>query len=116
MADVCPHGGDQLRPVSGPHRGDVIAVARGHGGQAAIVAVAKALAPMSERGRAWPRADAFDASLDLRGYVVEDIAADSAGTDLQLSTLFRHLPAAVLKARFKGAVKHVAKTGSRLKA
>jgi len=48
--------------------------------------------------------------------VIEDIVADHAGTELQLSTLFRHLPAAVLKARFKGAAKRIAKTGSRLKA
>ena len=116
MADVFTHGDYQPLRVSGPHRDHVIAFARRHGGQAAIVAVAKALAPLSEGGRAWPRADAFDASLDLRGYVVEGLVAGSAGTELQLSTVFRHLPAAVLKAGFKGAVKRVAKTGLRLKA
>ena len=103
MADVFTHGDYQPLPVSGPHRDHVIAFARRHGGQAAIVAVAKALAPMSEGGRAWPRADAFDASLDLRGYVIEDIAERTARRGpAAIATLFRHLPAAVLKARFKG--------------
>ena len=84
LADVFTHGDYQPLRVSGPHRDHVIAFARRHGGQAAIVAVAKAFAPLSEGGRAWPRADTFDASLDLRGYVVEDIVADSAGTELPL--------------------------------
>ena len=116
LADVFTHGDYQPLRVSGPHRDHVIAFARRHSGRAAIVAVAKALAPLSEGGRAWPRADTFDASLDLRGYAVEDIVADNAGTELPLSTLFRHLPAAVLKARFNGTVKRVAKTGSHLRA
>jgi (1->4)-alpha-D-glucan 1-alpha-D-glucosylmutase len=116
LADVFTHGDYQPLRASGPHRDHVIAFARRHAGQAAIVAVAKAFSHLSEGGRAWPRADAFDASLDLRGYVVEDIVASNAGTDLQLSTMFRHLPAAVLKASFKGAVKRGAKTSVRLKA
>jgi (1->4)-alpha-D-glucan 1-alpha-D-glucosylmutase len=105
LADVFTHGDYQPLPVSGPHRDHVIAFARHHGGQAAIVAVAKALAPMSEGGRAWPGAEAFDASLDLRGYVVEGVTEPTGGADLRIATLFRHLPAAVLKARFEAAVK-----------
>ena len=111
LADVFTQGDYQPLPVSGPHRDHVIAFARRHGGQAAIVAVAKALAPMSEGGRAWPGADAFDASLDLRGYVVEDVTEPTGGADLRLATLFRHLPAAVLKARFEAAVKPERKRG-----
>jgi (1->4)-alpha-D-glucan 1-alpha-D-glucosylmutase len=105
LAEVFTHGDYQPLPVSGPHRDHVIAFARRHGGQAAIVAVAKALAPLSEGGRAWPRADAFDGSLDLRGYVVEGVTEPTDGADLRLATLFRHLPAAVLKARFEAAAK-----------
>ena len=65
LADVFTHGDYQPLEVSGPHRDHVIAFARRHGGDAAIVAVAKSFAPMSQGGRAWPRADAFDAALDL---------------------------------------------------
>jgi (1->4)-alpha-D-glucan 1-alpha-D-glucosylmutase len=111
LADVFTQGDYQPVPVSGPHRDHVIAFARRHGGQAAIVAVAKALAPMSEGGRAWPRADAFDASLDLRGYVVEDVAEPTGGAELRLAALFRYLPAAVLKARFEAAVEPERKRG-----
>ena len=45
LADVFTQGDYQPLRVSGPHRDHVIAFARRHGGQAAIVAVAKAFAP-----------------------------------------------------------------------
>ena len=79
LADVFTHGDYQPLPVSGPHRDHVIAFARRHGDQAAIVAVARALAPMSEGGRAWPRAADFDASLDLRGYKIEGVTEPTGG-------------------------------------
>jgi (1->4)-alpha-D-glucan 1-alpha-D-glucosylmutase len=101
LADVFTRGDYQPLPVSGPHRDHVIAFARRHGDQAAIVAVAKALAPMSEGGRVWPHADAFDASLDLRGYKVEGVTEPIGGTELRLAAVFRHLPVAVLKARYE---------------
>jgi (1->4)-alpha-D-glucan 1-alpha-D-glucosylmutase len=99
LADAFTHGDYQPLPVSGPHRDHVIAFARRHGDQAAIVAVARALAPMSEGGRVWPRGAGFDASLDLRGYKIEGVAEPTGGTGLRLAALFRHLPVAVLKAR-----------------
>ena len=49
-------------------------------------------------------AEAFDGMLDLSGYSVQGFAEADA-TRLRLSDLFRHLPAAVLKARFVGASK-----------
>ncbi|HEX5233242.1 MAG TPA: malto-oligosyltrehalose synthase [Bradyrhizobium sp.] len=101
LADAFTHGDYRPLPVSGPHRDHVIAFARRHRDQAAIVAVAKALAPMSEGGRVWPRADAFDASLDLRGFKVEGVTEPTSGTELRLAALFRHLPVAVLKARYE---------------
>jgi hypothetical protein len=69
-----------------------------------ITAVAKSLAPFSEGGRVWPRAEAFEAVLDVSGYSVEGFAEADA-TELRLSELFRHFPAAVVKARFVGAAK-----------
>ena len=74
---------------------------RRHGGDAAITVVTKTLAPMSQGGRAWPRAEAFDGALHLTGYAV----AGAGTAELRLSALFRQLPVAVLKARYEGALK-----------
>src|SRR5438552_1637482 len=101
--DVFAHGDYEPLRVSGPHRDHVVAFARRRGRDAVITAAAKALAPFSQGGRVWPRAEAFDAALDVSGYSVEGFAEADA-TELRLSELFRHFPAAVLKARFVGAV------------
>jgi (1->4)-alpha-D-glucan 1-alpha-D-glucosylmutase len=101
LADVFAHGDYAPLQVSGPHRDHVIAFARRRGRDAAIVAVAKSLAPMSQGGRSWPRAEAFEGALDLKGYSVKGID----GAELQLSALFRQLPVAILKARFEGGLK-----------
>jgi (1->4)-alpha-D-glucan 1-alpha-D-glucosylmutase len=103
LADVFAHGDYEPVQVSGPHRDHVIAFARRRGRDAVMIAVAKSFAPFSQSGRVWPRAEAFDAALDVSGYSVEGFAEADA-TELRLSELFRHLPAAVLKARFVGAV------------
>jgi len=104
FADVFAHGDYEPLRLSGSHRDHVIAFARRRGRDAVITAAAKSFAPFSQSGRAWPRAEAFDASLDVSGYSVEGFAEADA-TELRLSELFRHFPAAVLKARFVGAVK-----------
>jgi (1->4)-alpha-D-glucan 1-alpha-D-glucosylmutase len=108
LADVFAHGDYQPLPVSGPHRDHVIAFARRRGRDAAITVVAKSFAAFSQSGRVWPRAEAFDAALDVSGFSVEAFAEADA-TKLRLSELFRHLPAAVLKARFVGALKSARK-------
>jgi (1->4)-alpha-D-glucan 1-alpha-D-glucosylmutase len=107
LADVFTRGDYEPLEVTGPHRDHVIAFARRRGRDAAITAVAKSFAPMSQGGRAWPRADAFDATLKLGGYTVKDIAS-KAGT-VPLSTLFRDLPVTVLQARYASASKPVHK-------
>jgi (1->4)-alpha-D-glucan 1-alpha-D-glucosylmutase len=104
FAEVFAHGDYEPLQVSGSHRDHVIAFARRGGRDAVIAAVAKSFAPFSQGGRAWPRAEAFDAALDVSGYSVEGFAEADA-TELRLSELFRHFPAAVLKARSVGAVK-----------
>jgi (1->4)-alpha-D-glucan 1-alpha-D-glucosylmutase len=103
LADVFASGDYQPLEVSGPHRDHVIAFARRRGRDAAITAVAKSFAAFSQAGRVWPRGEAFDGTLDVSGYSVEGFAEADA-TDLRLSDIFRHLPAAVLKARFTGAL------------
>ena len=108
LADVFAHGDYQPLEVSGPHRDHVIAFARRRGRDAAITVVAKCFAPFTEGGRTWPRAEAFDATLDARGYSVQGFAEADA-SKLRLSDLFRHLPAAVLKAKWVGAARPVRK-------
>jgi (1->4)-alpha-D-glucan 1-alpha-D-glucosylmutase len=105
LADVFAQGDYEPLRVTGPHRDHVIAFARRHGRDAAIVVVAKSLAPLSQAGRVWPRSEAFDGAVDLSGYSVEGITGESGATEVRLSALFQHLPAAVLKAKFHDASK-----------
>ena len=106
LADVFAYGDYEPLEISGPHRDHVIAFARRRGRDAAIVAVAKSFAAFSQGGRIWPRAEAFDGALGVNGYAVEGLSGGEANAaEVRLSALFRHLPAAVLKARFKGALK-----------
>jgi (1->4)-alpha-D-glucan 1-alpha-D-glucosylmutase len=103
FAEVFTHGDYQPLEVVGPYRDHVIAFARRHGRDAVITAVAKSLAPLSQGGRAWPRAEAFEGSLKLGGHAVEGVGSEGRVTEVPLSTLFRHLPVAVLKATVEGA-------------
>jgi (1->4)-alpha-D-glucan 1-alpha-D-glucosylmutase len=106
LADVFAHGDYEPLEISGPHRDHVIAFARRRGRDAAIIAVAKSFAAFSQGGRVWPRAEAFDGALNVSGYSVEGIEGGNAdAAEVRLSDLFRQLPAAVLKARFEGALK-----------
>jgi (1->4)-alpha-D-glucan 1-alpha-D-glucosylmutase len=106
LADVFAHGDYEPLEVSGPHRDHVIAFARRRGRDAAIIAVAKSFSAFSQGGRVWPRAEAFDGALNVNGYSVEGIESGKAhAAEVRLSALFRQLPAAVLKARFEGALK-----------
>ena len=82
----------------------VVSIPHRLGREAAITVVAKCFAPFTDSGRTWPRAEAFDAALDATGYSVEGFAEADA-TQLRLSDLFRHLPAAVLKARLVSTTK-----------
>jgi (1->4)-alpha-D-glucan 1-alpha-D-glucosylmutase len=106
LADVFADGDYEPLEVSGPHRDHVIAFARRRGRDAAIIAVAKSFATFSQGGRVWPRAEVFDGALNVSGYSVEGIEDGKAdAAEVRLSDLFRQLPAAVLKARFEGALK-----------
>jgi (1->4)-alpha-D-glucan 1-alpha-D-glucosylmutase len=105
LAGVFAHGDYRPLQSTGPHGDHVIAFARRHGRDAVITAVAKSFAPISQGGRVWPRADAFDGALNLKGYSVEGIVSEAGVTEVRLSALFRDLPVAVLKARFEGDLK-----------
>jgi (1->4)-alpha-D-glucan 1-alpha-D-glucosylmutase len=98
LAEVFTHGDYEPLEVTGPHRDRVTAYARGHGGDAAIIAVGKSLAPLTQGGRVWPGADAYDGAIVTKGYSLEGVS----GNELPLAEAFRHLPAAVLKAKVRG--------------
>lgn len=94
MADVLTSGSYEPLMVTGPHRNHVIAFARRHGREAVIVAVTKSFAPFTQGGRSWPRAEAFEGEIDLAGYTLP-----GGDRRVRFSTLFAHLPVAVLKAK-----------------
>jgi (1->4)-alpha-D-glucan 1-alpha-D-glucosylmutase len=105
LADVFAYGDYEPLEVSGPHHDHVIAFARRRGRDAAITAVAKSFAAFSQGGRLWPRAEAFDGALNVSGYSVQGLGGGEANAaEVRLSALFRHLPAAVVEARFEGAL------------
>ena len=116
LADVFTHGDYQPLQVSGPHGDHVIAFARRLGRDAVIIAVAKSFAAFSQGGRIWPRAEAFDGALNLKGYSVEGMGHDAGASEVRLSALFLNLPAVVLKARFQGALKPARKSRVKLAA
>jgi (1->4)-alpha-D-glucan 1-alpha-D-glucosylmutase len=105
LADVFTRGDYQPLEVEGLHRDHVIAFARRHGKDAAIIAVARLFAPFSQAGRTWPTGQ-FDATIGLEGFSVDDISVEGVadtGNALPASMLFQRLPVAVLKATFQGA-------------
>jgi len=107
LAEVFTHGDYQRLEVSGPYRDHIIAFARRRGFEAAITVVAKTLAPLSQQGRIWPRGETFEGQLEIKGYSLEGMSEAAGATQVPLSALFRHLPVAVLKAKFHGATNRV---------
>jgi (1->4)-alpha-D-glucan 1-alpha-D-glucosylmutase len=103
LADVFADGDYAPLEVTGPHRDHVIAFARRHGRDAAIVAVGRSLAPLTGAGRVWPGAGAWQGSIVTTGYTVADGGETNAASGLPLASLFQHLPVAIRRATFKGA-------------
>jgi (1->4)-alpha-D-glucan 1-alpha-D-glucosylmutase len=98
LPDMFTQGSYLPLEAAGPHRDHIVAFARQWERDAVIVVVAKSLAPFTEAGRVWPNADAFDGAVTINGYVT-----DAGENELRLSTLFRHMPVAVLKAKLATA-------------
>lgn len=103
LGDTFTHGDYRPLQTSGPHRDHVIAFARQRGNEAAIIVVTKALAALSEGGRAWPRAETFDGIVNVGGFAVE-YGGETFREEIPLSILFRDLPVAALKASHAGPV------------
>jgi (1->4)-alpha-D-glucan 1-alpha-D-glucosylmutase len=101
LAHVFTQGDYMPLEVSGPHRDHIVAYARRRGSDAAIIVVARHFAAFSDGGRIWPRGDVFEATVGLPGYAISGMEIDAAG--LPLSAVFRHLPAAALKAKVLAA-------------
>ena len=76
----------------------MIAFARRHDREAVIVAIACKLAPLTDEGRRWPRADDFAGAVLLDDYRLVDDKNDR----LALAALFATLPVAVRHARYRG--------------
>jgi (1->4)-alpha-D-glucan 1-alpha-D-glucosylmutase len=96
LASVFTDGSYEPLEVSGRDRDHIIAFARRRGREAAIIVVGRALARLSESGRTWPRAEAFDAAVQLGGYAADGF---EGATELAVSSLFAQLPVAVVRAR-----------------
>jgi (1->4)-alpha-D-glucan 1-alpha-D-glucosylmutase len=103
FADVFTLGDYQPLEVSGPHRDHIVAFARRRGKNAVIVAAGRWFAPFTQGGRTWPKAESFEATINVQGYAVEGDA--DAGAEIRVSSLFQQLPAAVLKANVVGAAR-----------
>jgi (1->4)-alpha-D-glucan 1-alpha-D-glucosylmutase len=103
LAEVFADGDYQPLDVSGPHRDHIIAFARRRSRSAAIVVAGRWFAPFTQGGRSWPKADAFDASINVQGFAIEGDA--DAGTALRASSLFQPLPVAVLRGNVVSAAR-----------
>jgi (1->4)-alpha-D-glucan 1-alpha-D-glucosylmutase len=95
LAEVFTEGDYAPLEVTGPHRDHVIAFARRHGRDAAIVAVGRSMAPMSNAGRLWPAADTWQGSVIVKGFTLEGAGKNG---ELPLAELFEGLPVAVRRA------------------
>ncbi len=112
MAEVFTDGDYQPLEVIGPQRDHIIAFARRRGREAAIVAVGKSFAPLTQGGRNWPYADGFDAAIAAKGYSVEGFGGV---VELPVAGVFKNLPVAVLKATFEGGTRSGAARQARRK-
>jgi (1->4)-alpha-D-glucan 1-alpha-D-glucosylmutase len=104
-AELFTEGDYQPLEVNGSHREHIIAFARRRRREAAIIVVAKSFAPFTQAGRAWPRVESIEGTVSLQELSLEGPHAGE--NEIPLSSLFKHLPAAVLKARSANAVRRV---------
>jgi (1->4)-alpha-D-glucan 1-alpha-D-glucosylmutase len=98
MAAVFTDGDYEPLEVTGPHAEHIIAFARRHQRDAAIVVIARGFAEATQSGRHWPEAAAFDATVIAPGYLVEGAAQKNGASELSVTGLFKELPMAIVKA------------------
>jgi (1->4)-alpha-D-glucan 1-alpha-D-glucosylmutase len=105
MAELFAIGDYEPLAVTGPHSEHIIAFARRHQRDAAIIVIGRSLAPMSEGGRVWPPSFAFDSTVLVPGYTVADGDQQNSSGELSVARLFTALPVAIVKARTVAPVK-----------
>jgi (1->4)-alpha-D-glucan 1-alpha-D-glucosylmutase len=101
LADVFSRGDYEPLEVRGAHADHVIAFARRHGRDAAIIVVGRLFAPFTQAGREWLMPEGFDATVDINGYAAPGLA----GNELPLTQAFRDFPASVIAARAASAIR-----------
>ncbi|MGJ4928795.1 malto-oligosyltrehalose synthase [Bradyrhizobium sp. HKCCYLS2038] len=110
LPGVFTDGSYEPLEVTGRDAQHVIAFARRRGREAVIVVAARTLAPFTDSGRVWPHADTFDAAVQVPSYAAPEIR-DGA---LPVSSLFTHLPGALITARVEGVSDSDAKKAAAL--
>jgi (1->4)-alpha-D-glucan 1-alpha-D-glucosylmutase len=95
LADVFTHGDYEPLEVTGPHAEHVIAFARRHGRDAAIVVIGRSFGALTQGGRAWPATDAIDAQVLAPGFTIEGV--DNVDGGIRVTQLLKGMPVAVIK-------------------
>ena len=99
LGDVLARGDYRPLAVEGPHRDHVIAFARVHGNDAAILVAGRHFAALTDGGRRWPRPDAWQGHVELVGFsLVDRRRAGARPGALALSNLFDPVPVAACRA------------------
>src|SRR5262249_7712347 len=91
--------------VEGPHRDNVIAFARVHGADAAILIAGRHFAAFTRGGRHWPRPEDWQGQVVLGGLTPTEGAAQRSERPerLALARAFDVIPVAMLQARARAA-------------
>jgi (1->4)-alpha-D-glucan 1-alpha-D-glucosylmutase len=101
-AELFTHGDYRPVEVAGPHREHVIAFARTLGRDAIVVAVGRHFAGVTEQGRRWPDATAWEGGVALDGLAsVESVLGPDRtfrNHEAALCRLFDPVPVAILRA------------------
>ncbi len=104
LAEVFARGDYRPLAVTGEHRDHVIAFARCHGNDAAIVVVGRHFAAVTDGGRRWPQPQSWQGDVELGAFAPAVDDALGRGPDrVPLASLFDPIPVAMLHAR-NGAV------------
>src|SRR5262249_38810063 len=91
--------------VEGPHRDNVIAFARVHDGDAAILIAGRHFAALTDGGRRWPRPEDWRGHVLLGGLALSGHASPPGESPdrLALARVFDAMPVAALRARARHA-------------
>jgi (1->4)-alpha-D-glucan 1-alpha-D-glucosylmutase len=101
FGEVLTHGDYRPLRVTGRHSEGIIAFARTSGRAAVIVVAARLFYGVTNGGREWPAAAAWDAVVNLDGYSqLKNVVPDTAvrGANVLVAALLGPLPVAILEA------------------